>query len=338
MIKRHTGINCCILFIISLTLFACTPWERKPFYEADISSIPAQNIEIYRYEELLFTANPFILKDEIEPHIKRFEFFLGDEIYNPEALLQLYNYVTDPYLIDLYHDSRELWADTDKLASDLSRAFRFYEYHFPESDIPAIYTYISGLDYTMPIMYAEGHLIIAVDTYLGSDYPAYEQIGIPRYMSQWMIPERTIVDIFHSMADRYFRRLTHAPETLLDHMIYEGKRLYFLDCMLPALPDSLKIAYSTNQDNWMKRNAGFVWSYKLENDLLFSTDHSVIQKFIREAPFTATFSRQSAPRTGIWLGWQIVRDYMKRNPETSLEELIMLTDSHRILTGARFRP
>lgn len=338
MTKRISRIKCCIAFIFSMALLSCSPWDRKPFFEADVSSVPEPVIEIHRYEEVLFNANPFILKQELEPHLQTYDFFLGEELKNPEALQQLYNYVTDPYLIELYHDSREVWDSTDQLSSDLARAFRFYRHHFPNAGLPEVYTYISGLDYNIPIKYAEGHLVIAIDTYLGRDYPLYAQIGIPRYLASRMTPSNVIVDIFNTIADPYFDLATNNPESLLDHMIYEGKRLYFLDCMLPFVHDSLKIGYTTDQLTWMTRNSGFVWSYKLENDLLYSSEHAVIQKFIREAPFTATFSRQSAPRTGVWVGWQIVRDYMRRNPDISLGELIMDTNAQKILTGARFRP
>ncbi len=317
---------------------ACSPWEREPFFEADISEIHLDTVEISRYEEVLFTANPFILHEELAPHIGEFYFFLGEGIHDPEGRQQLYDYVTDPFIIELYYDSREQWPDLGDLRHSLTKAFRFYRYHFPDESLPRVYTYISGIDYGMPVKYDDGHLVIALDTYLGADYPYYDKLGIPRYRSQWMCPEALLPDVVRMLADKHLGRVSPAPETLLEHMVHEGKRQYFLDCMLPRTPDSLKIKYTGSQLAWLENNEGRVWAYKLDNELLYSTDHDALTRFIRDAPFTAPFGRRSAPRTGVGMGWQIVREYMQRNPGVSLQELIHETDARKILAGARYRP
>jgi len=325
-------------FIMTGLLFSCGSWEKRPFYEADLSDIEIDSIRVRQYEEVLFNLNPFVLRKEIDPYKDDFSFFLGDHLDEEDGITQLYNYVTDPYMIDLYLDSREVWPDMHDLSASLTEAFRYYSYHFPGESIPLVYTYISGVDYNMPIIYADGNVAIALDTYLGSDYTAYQKLGIPAYQSRWMLPERVPADVMKMMALKHLAEVSPAPETLLEHMIYEGKKLYFLDCMLPHLHDTLKIKYSGTQNAWIKRNAGRTWTYKIDNDLLYSTDHSAITKFTGEAPFTSTFSRNSAPRTGVWLGWQIVREYMKRNQEVSLQELMNETDARKILTQSRYRP
>ena len=340
MIKQKIRSICLATLIIlaGLLFTGCSAWDRKPFYEADISGTRIDSIQISRYESVLFEMNPFALHREIEPYIDEFSFFLGEGIDDPEHAEQLYNYVTDPLLNELYYDAREKWPDLKNLEESLTRAFRFHKYHFPESETPRVYTYISGIDHQMPVIHSEGHLIIALDTYLGSDNPHYEKLGIPRYKTRWMRPERIPADVMQVMAEEKLALIDSRPETLLEHMIHEGKRLFFLDCMLPGTPDSLKIKYTAANQQWMENNQGRAWTYKLDNELLFSSDFAAIQKFIREAPFTAPFSEHSAPRTGVWLGWQIVREYMRRNQEVRLQELLHETDARKILNEARFRP
>ncbi len=241
-------------------------------------------------------------------------------------------------MIDLYYDTREVWPGMQDLEDELTEAFRYYSYHFPDDSIPTIFSYISGIDYQAPVMYAEGHLVIALDTYLGSDYEIYGRLGIPAYQSRWMIPERVSLDVMRKLAIKHLSRVSPRPENLLEHMVHQGKILYFLDCMLPHVEDSLKIKYTGQQLAWMERNAGFSWTYKIENELLYDTDHGVITKFTGEAPFTSAFSRNSAPRTGAWLGWQIVREFMRRHDDQSLQELMQETDARKILSGSRYRP
>ncbi len=319
-------------------LNACNSCSKRPFYEADISGVEIDGIHIHRYEELLFNANPFILFEELAPHQEDFYFFLGEGIHNEENLQVLYEYVTDPLLAEIYNDSREVWEDTGMLETSLENMFRYYKYHFPGNNIPEVYTYISGIDYNLPVILEQDTLVIAIDNYLGSDYHYYEKLGIPRYISHWMRPESVTADVVRILASDHLSAASQETETLLDHMIFEGKKLFFLDCMIPHAHDSLKILYNTRQLAWMKNNEGFVWAYKMDNDLLYSTDHSTINKFTGRAPFTSVFSQNSAPQTGNWIGWHIVREYMRRNPDLSLQDLINETDSRRILRESRYRP
>ncbi len=330
------------LLVLTPFLLFCflsfTQCSRKPHYQADISDVEIDPIQISRYEEVLFNINPFRLREEIDPYIEEFYFFLGEEIETPLGQQQLYDYITDPMLVELYLDAKEVWPDLSLLESSLTQAFRYYHYHFPEAEIPRIYTYISGLDYKMPIKYAGNHLIIGLDMYLGSDYENYGRVGIPRYQTRRMTPDFVVADVMKMMAEEYLQQAEEGPETLLDFMIYEGRVLYFLDCMLPEYPDTLKMAYTDLQNRWMQNNQGMVWSYFLDNDLIYDTDRQMINKFIGDAPFTAPFSRNSPPKTAAWLGWQIVREYMRRNNDVTLEELMAETDSRKVLNQSRFRP
>ncbi len=334
--KRVTLFALCLLF--SYLFIACRQAERKPFYQADISGIVIDPLHISRYEKVLFQANPFILYEELTPYYEEFEFFLGDGIHQEEGRQQLYNYVTDPLLMDIYMDSRERIPDLEFLKESLHEAFRYYLYHFPGEELPRLYTYISGIDYNMPVFYEDAHLVIGIDNYLGKDYPLYDQVGIPRYLSHWMRPEMLAPDVMRLLAGKQISKVSRPPESLLDHMVHQGKKLYFLDCTFPALPDSLKIAYTSSQMQWMRKNEANVWLYLMDNELLYNTDREPIGRFIRTAPFTSIFSRESAPRTGAYIGWQIVREYMRRNPDISLEELIHESDARKVLRGARYRP
>jgi len=63
-----------------------------------------------------------------------------------------------------------------------------------------------------------------------------------------------------------------------------------------------------------------------------------IVRFIGPAPFTSSFTNDSPGRTGSWLGWQIVRKYMKKNPEITLPELMKDDDYQKILNDSGYSP
>ena len=324
-----------LLTVVLLTLLL--QCKQKPHYQANISGIDIDTVVIHRYEELLFSINPYNLREEIDPHVETFKLFIGDEIDNPLAQQQLFDYMTDPLIMELYEESMKVWSDLSDLEAELHKAFRYYRYHFQSEPIPRMFSYISGLDYTLPIKYADNNLVIALDLYLGSDFQTYRQIGIPAYQAFRMAPDFLLVDIMRVMAEKHLQREAVIPESFLDYMLYEGKMLYFIDCMLPAYHDSLKIGYTSNQLAWMQQNRGYVWSYYLQNEFLYSSERQIITRFIGDAPFTSAFSRGSAPRTASWIGWQIVREYMRRHPDLSLQDLIQNHDSAAILAASRFR-
>ncbi len=340
MNKRLKKRNCYVIALIVLILFgsACSRNGRKPSWEADVSGISIEKMEIQRFEEVLFNVNPSTLEGSLEPYFEKFSFFIEGSMGNSEAIESLYNFVTDPEIRELFIDTGKRWDDTDAITEPLAHTFRFHRYHFPDIELPEVYTYISGIDYMMPIIYTGDKLVIGLDNFLGSDYALYDRLGIPRYLSRWMRPERLNVEVMLAFADARLSEYAPMPETLLDHIIYHGKRQYFLDNMLPRTHDTLKIAYTATNLEWMRHFEGYAWTYKLDNDLLYTSDHRIINQFTGEAPFTSAFGRDSAPRTGVWLGWQIVREYMRRNPEVDLQKLLSEGDSRKILAGARYRP
>jgi hypothetical protein len=81
-----------------------------------------------------------------------------------------------------------------------------------------------------------------------------------------------------------------------------------------------------------------MWTYLIENDLLFSTDNMIIRKLTGEAPFTSYFSNESPGQAAIWLGFRIVESYMKKNREVKLEDLMNNADIQAILDGAKYNP
>lgn len=335
---RFKYINRKGIFFFLLLLLLLSGCRQKPQWQADVSDISQPQLTVNRYEQVLFTLNPYTLRQDIDPFIEQYAFFLGDAIDTPEGQQQLFEYVTDPFLRELYLDVQAQWADTQALVDALNEAFRYYRFHFPEENLPELFTYISGIDYNMPVLYATDHLVIGLDNYLGKDYNNYERVGVPQYMKHRMTPAHAPFDAMRRIAQSHLQRYNQGPETFLDYMIHEGKTLYFLDSMFPRHNDTLKMPYRGDQLEWMQQNAGPVWAYYVENDLFYSTDRQMINKHIGPAPFTAVFSEHSAPRPGSWLGWQIVRKYMARHPQVSLQELLQEQDARKILTESRYRP
>jgi uncharacterized protein YjaZ len=121
-------------------------------------------------------------------------------------------------------------------------------------------------------------------------------------------------------------------------MIFHGKILYAMDLFLPSTADSLKIGYTKDQVEWCKENEASVWRLFIDQEMLFSSDPFLNSRFIQDGPFTAGLPEGAPAMLGRWIGWQIVRGYMGRNPGTSLDQLFKLDDAQQILSQSGYKP
>jgi hypothetical protein len=124
----------------------------------------------------------------------------------------------------------------------------------------------------------------------------------------------------------------------LDRMISLGKVMYCIDATMPETPDSIKIKYLQPKLKWCIKNEGNIWAFFIENKLLFSKSQEDFKKFFGDGPFTNSFGKESPPRIAEWVGWQIVKAYMKETSTTDLKKLIAEKDAQKILQASKYKP
>lgn len=244
------------------------------------------------------------------------------------------SFMTDTLITSLNKKATEL-VDTTQLREELLTTFRHYKYYFPEKPVPTIYTCISG--FNQSVVTAENLIGISLDKYMGVDCNYYQQLGLPVYKRRNMHPEKITSDVMYAWAVTEWPKTDNA-NNLLSHMIYEGKLMYFIDAMLPHLHDSLKIGFTRQQLDFCKNGEATMWAYLAEHKLLFSTNRMDIKRFIDDGPYTSVFTDQSPARTGVWMGWQIVRSYMNQNPEVKLADLMNDNNFQSILNNSGYQP
>jgi hypothetical protein len=321
--------------IISLLLSSCGD-DDKNFVIAD-GDLPPVDVQVKRYGKALFELDTSDIQSGLKRIKPDFKYFLDTDLNDENNIRQIYDFVTDTVLRSIFRKSVEVYPDNKYLDGQFTGAFRYFKYYFPKEGLPQVYTFISGMQYENPIWIQDTVMVIALDVYLGSDYVPYSGLGLPHYKIRCMRPENLTVDVmkyfYHSRLNASVRQ-----NTLLDRMVGAGKMLYFLDRVLPETADSLKICYTQKQLDWAAKNEKNIWAFMIQNELLYTTDYKSQTKLIQDGPFTTGFSRQSPARLGVWMGWQIVSDFMKNNPEVTLNELIKITDSQKLLNDSGYKP
>ncbi len=330
--KTNTVILTLFLFVVFISCH-----QNKKRWDKDVSDINIDRIEIHDYGKALFEINPDSLKEGLKAISGQFPFFLNADLDDTLNLIQIHDYITDHKLIDLYNAVCEKYTNLNSLEDELTEAFRHYKYYYTEDTIPRVYAYISGLQYESPILYFDSVLIIGMDLYLGEQFKPYKKIGLPLYLTRRMKSKYIVPDCMKAIAISKIKDQQQNP-TLLNEMVKRGKILYFVDAMLPEIPDSVKIGYSPNKLEWCKKNEADIWVFLINNELLYSRDHQDIVKFLSESPFTSGFGHDSPGRIGEWIGWQIVRKFMQKNTGCSLQELLKRKDSQEILKDSKYKP
>jgi len=323
---------CLLLFPVVLT--GCSSGDR---FNPDVSKIQIPGATVHRYDLDLFRVDLNNLQPGLEKLKPEYMFFLDTDLGDPDKLSGMKGYLENERNIQLSQEVAKKYPDLSKLGDELADAFRHYRYYYPQATIPRVYTYISGCDYDHPVQVADSVMLIAIDTYLGKDYKVYEADGVPLYKTTRMQPEYILPECVSQLCAVQYP--SDVPgNNLLEQMVFSGKRLFFMNAMIPGYPDNLVIGYTPEQWDWITKNEVHVWAAILENQMLYSTSGQVMRTFLADGPFTADFTKDSPPRLGDYIGWQIVTKYMEENPDVTLQELMQEPDAQKILSRSRYKP
>jgi len=329
-------MGCCLL-----ALNSC----HRDRYSINISKIKAE-IEIERLEDDLFKPDPAALTDSVPSLIVKYGDFLqyfsyiikAGTISDSAFALNLLNFSTDKLNTEVYGVVSEKYPDLKFLEADLSEAFRHYKWYFPDENVPAVYTCITGFNNS--IITADSVLGICLDRYLGSDSEYYARLGIYGYLAAQMNSWNIVPDCMYAWGKSIwdFEHMKYPAANVITQVLHEGKLLYFKKCMIPSVSDTLLFGFTGDQMKFCRNNESRMWLYMIEEDLLFSSDQFIIRKLTGEAPFTSYFSNESPGRAAVWIGFRIIESYMALNKNVSLGEMMEITDVQAILDGAKYRP
>lgn len=327
-------------FFLATIFLAC---NRDPL-KVNISNIK-NDIEVIRFDQKLFSIQQKNSSTEITELSNTYPDFFNLFSYQiihiggikddgfADLLMQ---FTTDTMIVNVKKLVEEKFSDFYKTKKKINKAFKYFQYHFPEKKLPTIYVYISG--FNQSVVTAENIIGISLDKYLGRDCHYYQQLSTtPQYKIANMQKNKIISDVVYAWGITEFGE-TNTATNLMGNIIHHGKLMYFVDALLPKSPDSLKIGYTKKQLEFCKNNEAQMWTYLVDKKMLFSSNHMDIVRYINDGPRTSGFPTESPARTGVWIGWQIVRQYMEKHPEITLAELMQNSNYQQILNDSRYFP
>jgi hypothetical protein len=318
----------------------------------DPLDIDTSDIEIPPFELLRFEGDLFSLKEEgfressarlekkygawYDHYVMSFLHRKGisDSLYKPAVL----SFINDRDVRGAYERVKKIYPDdkVKELAAGVDEMRRRFHYHFPSEPLPSRFiTCTTGWNYAFA--YMDSALILALDMYLGDTSVYYKMLRYPQYQVRRMNEAHILPDIARGWLLTEFDN-QKAANVLLHHTIFYGKLYYAVEALLPDVHDSLVIGYSAQQLKYCEDFEKNLWGYMASNNRLYESNLNTVRELTSEGPFTGAISKDCPPRIAMWVGWQIVRSYMKNNEKVTLEQLMQEPDAQKILSKSKYRP
>lgn len=290
---------------------------------------PVEKVQITDISKELYDPNV-----SLESFTQKYPFFQGT-VPNEDFVVRR----KDPEEIKVYKEAISK-IDVTKLNKELADLFSHIKNYFPDFKEPKVFLYSSALQGIMdPIFYEpeKGMLFIDITAFMGENNPNYK--GLEQYFQKSMNPKNILPKVSEIFAEHFVPH-NFEHQKFIDNIVYYGKLMTLQDAFLPQEPDALKMNYTPDQYEWAKANEVNIWNYFVENNLVFSDDQRLAERFINPAPFSKFYTEidnESSPQIGIFSGWQICRKFYKEKPETKLADFLKM-NAQDIFNQSNYKP
>lgn len=172
-------------------------------------------------------------------------------------------------------------------------------------------------------------LIIALNHYLGADYPGYSRW--PAYQRLEKTPERLPYDIAEALVANKYPFEGGTGATVASRMVYEGA-LALAKIRLTGGNAAEALGYSEEQYEWLEANREEVWNRLVGKNLLYSGSEETMSRLFDPAPATNIIAPFVTGRAGRYLGYKLVEEYAERHSDIALPQLFYL-EPETVLSG-----
>lgn len=333
-----------------LSLFSCG--DTNPL-KVDVSDVSV-DLAVNRFEKELFEADKYKLdslnKAWVDKYGILYESFIyqmlnAGEVTDPKIATQLEFFLNNKDMQNVYGKLKTTYADFTPYKNELTDAFKHYKHYFSDSTVPEITTFYSN--FNAKVFPTPTNLAIGLDLYLGKDSDIIKQLPpekFPTYLKNKIDPNFLVSEtmkywMYYKFTDKKeFANygVYTIKEDFLSTIVHHGKLLYATEAMLPNELPELKFGYTAKDLDWCKANEKFIYDKLVEKNIIYTKNQKNIARFVHDGPFTSGFSDESPAMLGMFMGYQMVKQFMKKNPTVTLNDLLYKeTNARKILRSYR---
>ena len=322
---KKLGLSLC--FFLVVVQFSCNN-QRHSYYDLDV----------LRLDSLYVTD---VKNASFQSYSQQYGYFW--DLYSQEVISLPEAYFQDSLLAfqqeedfqKPYRQLSEQFAEFSTYEKEFSEAFYHYNQSFPSRVVPKIITFFGGFNYIA--IATDSVLGIGLEMFLGNDADYYKKLSqkFPLYMHDRFQPSHMVALSVDGWLESEFPVL-HTD--FLSQMIHYGKLKYALSQFMKGTPKNIIMGYSKEQLDWCENSEFSIWKFLIEEGLLYSTDQFLINKYIKPAPYSKGMPLESPGQVAVWVGWNIVEEFMSNNPNVSIRDLFQLHDAQYILNESKYKP
>ena len=283
-----------------------------------------ENVIIDRFEKKFFNIQPDSLKILINQYPYLFPSSFSDE--------EWLNIKNDSIRKIIFNETQVEFKN-DYLRKYISKLYYRLSDQFSNFNSPKIITINNGMDFQYKLIDIDSLVLLSLDCYLDND-ELYK--AIPDYISQKMNKNYLIRDLAEKLISRYVNYPTNRQ--FLDKIIYYGK-VYNLMINNLDFGEANALYYNEKEILWAKDNEKEVWKFFIENEILFNTSNILVERFINFGPYSKfgiSIDYESSPMIGKWIGYKIVKSYLKSNNKT-IEEILNMNE-YELYLNSNYKP
>ena len=283
-----------------------------------------ENIIIDRFEKKFFNIQP----DSLKILINQYPYLFPSNFSDEEWL----NIKNDSIRKIIFNETQVEFKN-DYLRKYISKLYYRLSDQFSNFNSPKIITINNGLDFQYKLIDIDSLVLLSLDCYLDND-ELYK--AIPDYISKKMNKNYLIRDLAEKLISRYVNYPTNRQ--FLDKIIYYGK-VYNLMINNLDFGEANALYFNEKEILWAKDNEKEVWKFFIENEILFNTSNILVERFINFGPYSKfgiSIDYESSPMIGKWIGYKIVKSYLKSNNKT-IEEILNMNE-YELYLNSNYKP
>jgi hypothetical protein len=341
--QNYSNNNILRGILMVLLLSGCGTKVKVP----DVSHIPI-HVTIERFDKQLFRIDTNNVPGGIKLLDSTYPDFMPvyiKEIMNFGPLAdtnlllepQVRQFLTNKDFRGLQDSVEAHFADIKPLEKDLTQAFRLTKYYLPAFHAPRVISFISAIG-NYAAFTVDSILAIGLDMHMGADFPIYRMLpDYPDYVIRKFTPENITTNAMKVLQQNYYP-LRDENVKLIERFIDLGKQQYFLEKVLPEVPENIRLGYTKEQLKYCNENEQMIWQHFVQNKLLYSSDWQDVVRYTAEGPSTQGLPGEVPGQIGAFTGYRIVKKFMEKHPDVTLEKLLGTKDVMQIFNEAKYRP
>lgn len=350
MERSNRKLNRRLILLLLCTMIASSCSKRETQSDKTLfgdNKTEEEQISIHRFEQALFAPS----KQTTEQHLlsieQDFKPMFAASLSDKQYMAVVKAFVEDAEMKKVYNIVKRCYPDMKFLETALAQALPKIRKIRQDTCKTNIYTLIIGpaeysFAYQNRILVYPAFSTISIDAYCMdslSEHPYYK--SMPKYLQTCLTKDNIAPDYIRT----YLQEITfkdiplqnqNPDATLLDCIIDDGKYSYAVAALLPKTPLHNILRYTEEQQKWVEDNEYNIWSYIIQNKLLYNKDRTKYLSLIAEGPTTKGIA-DSPSRIGNYIGYKIVQAYMEKNPIT-LDSLFRTSKSELILKASEYKP